>query len=193
MAVPVALGKTFFDTTALKNEHVRLAQELLRLNPRDAMDPAQDMIFSTTINGDPRRFVLYAKSYYDKAGDQPTYGLYFKDDTNTERSFPADIDFLDDGNGTNGSLTSVTMVDIDGNAVTVNDVDSLMVDANSGRIYRNNTAGEVLGVAKFEAVAGLQVAQINARLADVNNALDALTKVLTVLNSNLDAGISLIR
>lgn len=189
MAVAVALGKTFFDTTALKNEHKRLSQELLHANPRDAMDPSQDLTFSCTINGVLRKFVVYMKGYQDKATDAPSYRFFFKDDNNQEQFFPAGITALP------GPPANVQMVAIDGTVRNVVAGNSLVVDMGSGAIRFNNNAGDDnhLGQVKFSAATGLEVAQINTRIAELNNALDGLTKVLTVLQSNVDAGISLIR
>src|SRR5690606_21457168 len=88
------------------------------------------------------------------------------------------------------------------------------VDPITGEIYRNaywdeslrqildacglnpsqmGFQGQLLGTVKFDAVSGLALAAINTRIADISNAVEGVTKVLSVSSSNMDAVLSIIK
>lgn len=53
--------------------------------------------------------------------------------------------------------------------------------------------GQLIGSVKFDGVTGLGLAAINTRIAEISNAVEGVTKVLSVTSSNMDAVINLIR
>jgi len=65
---------------------------------------------------------------------------------------------------------------------------------NAGRVPSNAAfTGQLIGSVKFDGVTGLALAAINTRIADISNAVEGVTKVLSVCSSNYDSVISLIR
>lgn len=57
----------------------------------------------------------------------------------------------------------------------------------------NNFLGDLVGTIKFDGVTGLALAAINTRIAAVSNAIEGMTKVLSVTSGNYDAVIQLVR
>lgn len=53
--------------------------------------------------------------------------------------------------------------------------------------------GDYMGTVKFDGVTGLALAAINTRIADISNAVEGVTKVLSIVNGNMDQTLSLIK
>lgn len=54
-------------------------------------------------------------------------------------------------------------------------------------------APQLIGSVKFDGVTGLALAAVNTRIADISNAVEGVTKILSVCSGNMDAVIALIR
>lgn len=52
---------------------------------------------------------------------------------------------------------------------------------------------QLIGTIKFDGATGLALAAVNTRIADISNAVEGITKVLSVASSNIDNVINLIR
>lgn len=72
-------------------------------------------------------------------------------------------------------------------------VNRVIRDVNGNTPIDNNFQGDLVGTIKFDGVTGLALAAINTRIAAVSNAIEGMTKVLSVTSSNYDAVIQLIR
>jgi hypothetical protein len=75
------------------------------------------------------------------------------------------------------------------NGQTISQGHVLKLDELTGRIIWNNT--KIVGIMKLDAVAGLDMALINDRITQTTLVIEALNKVLTVANANLDKAIEL--
>ena len=62
-----------------------------------------------------------------------------------------------------------------------------------GTFQGGTGVGQLLGTVKFEGVTGISLASINERIANVSNAIEGLTKVLSVVSSNIDGVLNVIR
>ena len=75
---------------------------------------------------------------------------------------------------------------IDENGVTQNGIDT--ATGNPATFE-----ADLVGTIKFDGVTGLALAAINTRIAAVSNAIEGMTKVLSVTSSNYDSVIQLVR
>lgn len=92
--------------------------------------------------------------------------------------------------------------------------DSFAINPITGEIYRNafwdhlnrvikdssgtiagavGFSGDLLGTVKFDGITGLALAAINTRIADISNAVEGVTKVLSVAIGNIDAVLNVVR
>jgi len=70
------------------------------------------------------------------------------------------------------------------------------VNQNGTHITTGNPGvfqGDLVGTIKFDGITGLGLAAINTRIADISNAIEGVTKVLSVASGNMDAVIQLVR
>jgi len=56
-----------------------------------------------------------------------------------------------------------------------------------------NQSPQHVGTIKFDGVSGLALAAVNTRIADISNAVEGVTKILSVANGNLDSVLNLVR
>lgn len=73
--------------------------------------------------------------------------------------------------------------DIEGSAAFLTDDPGVLGDQTPQHI----------GTIKFDGVSGLALAAINTRIADISNAVEGVTKILSVANGNLEAVLNLVR
>lgn len=205
MAVPVVLGKSTFDFRPLRAEQARLSKQLVLPSPRDKDDTSQ--VYEVEDNqAAPFKYPTFIKVFFDKQGDLPRFELWMKDNFDQEYNLSQGFNLTGTpaNNAPNGA----------GNGIGINDdplVAGLLpqsrVPANyvvspiNGEIRQGGTlnadgsitGGNHVGQVKFDGVTGLALAAINTRIADVSNAVEGMTKVLSVVNGQYDNVFSLIR
>jgi len=215
MVVPVVLGKSTFDYNPLRSEQNRLAKTLVLPSPRDKDDTAQTMEIEDD-QATPFKYPTFIKVRYDQEGTLPIFELWMKD--NFDQEYKVSKESLTGANpGAIGTSTQGINDDplvAPANAFQSNVNNSYAVNPITGDIYRNawwdhttrtirdatglaetalGFAGELIGSVKFDGVTGLALAAVNTRIADVSNAVEGVTKVLSVCSGNMDAVINLIR
>lgn len=72
-------------------------------------------------------------------------------------------------------------------------VDRVVRDAGGNTPDVAAFAGDLLGTVKFDGATGLALAGVNTRIAGYSNAVEGITKVLSVVSGNIDAVLSVIR
>lgn len=221
MVVPVVLGKATFDYRPLRAEQARLSKTLVLPSPRDKDDTAQ--VFEIEDDQPtPFKYPTFIKVRYERDGDLPIFELWVKDNFDQEykvskerrfnRATNAYIDGIPALNTTQGINDDPLVAPP--NAFLSNVNNNFAVDPITGEIYRNaywdeslrqildagglnpsqgGFQGQLLGTVKFDAVSGLALAAINTRIADISNAVEGVTKVLSVSSSNMDAVLSIIK
>ena len=183
MAVPVVLGASTFDYTGLRKEQARLSKMLLLPSPRDIDDTSQVFEVADS-NSPPTKYSTFIKVAYDKEGSVPKFTLFMKDNIDTEFDLS----------------TAGPVVVAGGFSVNSNyQISPITGEVRQGGVLLANgtfdpaTPGTLKGTVKFDGVSGLSLATINERIADVSNAIEGLTKILSVVSSNIDAVINTIR
>lgn len=72
-------------------------------------------------------------------------------------------------------------------------VNRVIKDADGDLEGTTGFDGERVGTIKFDGVTGLGLAAINTRIADISNAVEGVTKVLSVVGQNFEAVLSVVR
>lgn len=176
-----------------------------------------------TVNGSPPnpkrvpfKYPSFIKVRYDKEGDLPIFELWMKDNFDQEHKISKERTLT----GPVPPNIGTSRITINDNPLTgladpdgeVND--SFAVNPITGDIYRNaywdattkeirdagnltpdqtGFAGDLLGTVKFDGVTGLALAAVNTRIADISNAVEGVTKVLSATISNIDAVLNVVR
>lgn len=215
MVVPVVLGKSTFDYNPLRAEQTRLAKTLVLPSPRDKDDTSQTLEIEDD-QAVPFKYPTFIKMRYDKEGSLPVFELWMKD--NFDQEYKVSKEDLTTGGTIGGTLGSVQGINDDplvGGTLFQSFVNNnYAVDPITGDIYRNaywdvvnktirdsgnrvpsdgGFTAQLIGSVKFDGITGLGLAAINTRIADISNAVEGVTKVLSVASSNYDSVISLIR
>ncbi len=213
MVVPVAFGTASFDYRPIRAEQARLSKALVLPSPRDKDDTAQVL----EIEDDqevPFKYPTFMKVRYDKEGSLPIFELWLKD--NFDQEYKVSKESL---TGANPGGIGTSVISINDDPLTaagpLSDVNnSFAVNPITGEIYRNaywdastnlirdvldrdpsNAAfsGVLVGATKYDGVTGLALAAINSRIADYSNAMEGMTKVLSVVVGNLQNALDVIR
>lgn len=207
----------------MRRDQSRLAKTLVLPSPRDKDDTAQVLEiednqvtpfkYPTFIKvrydkeGGLPLFELYVKDNFDQE-----YKI------SRERRFNKTTGLYIDGIPPAASFTGTQGINDDplvgGIAFQSQVNNNYAIDPITGEIYRNayydegaktirdatgqtpTTAGftgQRVGTLKFDGVTGLGLAAINTRIADISNAVEGVTKVLSVCSGNMDAVINLVR
>lgn len=170
----------------------------------------------------PFKYPTYVKVRFDKDGALPIFELWMKDNFDQEHKISKErrVDPQDPGTYIDGVPALTTRQQINQNPLiggsppdgevnnnfAINPItgevfrnaywdqrERTIVDANGNTPIDNNFAGDLVGTIKFDGVTGLALASINTRIAAVSNAIEGMTKVLSVTSSNYEAVIGLIR
>ncbi|MBF2053093.1 MAG: hypothetical protein IGS03_06460 [Candidatus Sericytochromatia bacterium] len=171
----------------------------------------------------PFKYPTFVKVRFDKQGALPIFELWMKDNFDQEFKISKErrVDPLDPTTYIEPPPAVNTTQDINVNPLVAGSPPDGRVNNNfainpiTGEVYRNaywdqgarvirdangdtpidiaNFDGDLVGTIKFDGVTGLALAAINTRIAAVSNAIEGMTKVLSVTNSNYDAVIGLIR
>ena len=188
MAVPVVIGRTSFDYAPLRAEQSRLAKTLVVPSPRDKDDTAQ--IFEVVDNqATPFKYPTFIKTFFDKPGGLPRFELWMKDNFDMEYNLSRGVGATQGINFLNGTSLSTVPAGYVVSPVTGEVNLGGTLNATSGLI----TGGTQVGTIKFDGVTGLALAAVNTRIADVSNAVEGVTKILSVVSGNLEATLNLIR
>lgn len=162
MAVAVSLGATGFDFTPLIREQQRLSKQLIEPKAAGRIDPTQPLVYrqgSISYNC----YIKVLEPNSNQPGAQPTYQLFYRDNNNVE-----------------SQLASI------GGANTLGDstlTGNVFFDLDSGEIRVGTAANySVAGTIQFQAASGLTLAAVNRRLADINAAIEAMSRVMQVAN-----------
>jgi hypothetical protein len=162
MAVAVSLGATGFDFTPLIREQQRLSKQLIEPKAAGRIDPTQPLVYrqgSISYNA----YIKVLEPNSNQPGAQPTYQLFYRDNNNVE-----------------SQLASI------GGANTLGDstlTGNVFFDLDSGEIRVGiPTNYSVAGTIQFQAASGLTLAAVNRRLADINAAIEAMSRVMQVAN-----------
>lgn len=220
MVVPVVLAGCSFDYTPMRRDQSRLAKTLVLPSPRDKDDTAQVLEVEDN-QVTPFKYPTFIKVRYDKEGGLPLFELYVKDNFDQEYKISKErridrtgayIDPVPVIAGTQGINDDPLVAPANAFQSQVNN--NYAVDPITGEIYRNAYydegaktirdaggltptqglfAGQRVGTLKFDGVTGLGLAAINTRIADISNAVEGVTKVLSVCSGNMDAVINLVR
>jgi len=200
MAVAVVLGGASPDFTGIYKEVNRLSGLLSIPSPREINDPGATlkMLDTSTGSNPPPEFETYIRPVikdpnnrpFGKKGPKIIYQLFYKNANNEEVML---------SNGETVPTTSPTPSQFKINGQTINQGDVLKLDELTGRIIWNdnppynptNQQNKIVGIMKLDAVAGLDMALINDRITQTTLVIEALNKVLTVANANLDKAIEL--
>lgn len=222
MVVPVVLAGCSFDYTPMRREQARLSKTLVLPSPRDKDDTAQTLEIEDD-QATPFKYPTFIKVRYDKEGGLPIFELYAKDNfdqeykISKERRYNNRTNTYIDGSLA-GTLNTTQGINDDplvaGFLPQSNLNNNYAVDPITGEIYRNayydeglkaildnsdrpitnpNFSGQRVGTIKFDGITGLGLAAVNTRIADISNAVEGVTKVLSVASSNMDAVINLVR
>lgn len=183
MAVPVVLGSSSFDYIALRAEQARLSKQLLIPSPREQDDTSK--VFEVEDNQTPpTKYPTYIKVTYDPSVPFPQFRLYMKDNLDVE------IDLSAVGPLTiNGAANNIASAQYAISPITGQIAQGTTVNATTGLLV----GGTLRGVVKFDGVTGLSLAALNERIADISNAIEGITKVLSVVSGNIDAALNVIR
>jgi hypothetical protein len=176
MAVAVSLGATGFDFTPLIREQQRLSKQLVEPKAAGRVDPTQPLIFRDATSGVSFNcYIKVLEPNSNQPGAQPTYQLFYRNNSNVETSL-ASIG----GTNTLGDSTNTGNV---------------MFDLDSGeiRVGPSATNYQVAGTIQFQAASGLTLAAVNRRLADINAAIEAMSRVMQVANGATEGVQQLLR
>lgn len=191
MSVPVVIGKSTFDYKPLRNEQSRLSKTMVVPSPRDKDDTAQ-ILEVVDSQPTPFKYPTFIKVFFDKPGQLPRFELWMKDNFDVEYNLsqgaasigindnPLVAGFSPQSNVAANYVISPVTGEIRAGG-TLNPVTGLV------------TGGSLVGTVKFDGVTGLALAAINTRIADVSNAVEGMTKVLSVVSGNLDTTLNLIK
>ncbi|PKL78470.1 MAG: hypothetical protein CVV27_03250 [Candidatus Melainabacteria bacterium HGW-Melainabacteria-1] len=220
MVVPVVLGQSTFDYAPMRAEQARLAKTLVIPSPRDKDDTSATMEIEDD-QATPFKYPTFIKVLYGKEGTLPTFQLWMKDNfdqefkVSKERRIDANGNYIDvvPGLATTQGINDDPLVapannfqSFVNNNFAINPVTGdifrnaywdeglrQVIDANGNAESNPLFIGQRLGTIKFDGITGLGLAAINSRIADISNAVEAVTKVLSVTSGNMDAVINLIR
>lgn len=193
MVVPVVIAGSTFDYKPLRAEQARLAKTLVSPSPRDKDDTSQ--VYEVEDDQvPPFKYPTFIKVFYDKEGDMPRFELWLKDNFDQEHN-------LSNNNATVGINDDPLVA---GNAPQSDVPGNYVISPVSGEIWQDATlnadgtvtttgASILVGTVKFDGVTGLALAAINTRIADVSNAVEGVTKILSVVSGNLEKSLNLIR
>ncbi|MGV3525185.1 MAG: hypothetical protein ACO1RX_13220 [Candidatus Sericytochromatia bacterium] len=221
MVVPVVLGATVFNYEPLRQEQSRLAKTLVLPSPRDKDDTAVTLEIEDD-QPTPFKYPTFIKVRYQRDGDLPLFELWTKDNFDQEYKVSKErrfdnltqtyIDAAAPALGTTQPINDDPLVAAVNPISDVNN--NYAVNPITGEIFRNaywdegarlirdaggldpsnvNFAGDYIGTVKFDGVTGLALAAINTRVADISNAVEGITKVLSIVSGNLDQTLSLIK
>ncbi|MBC7545778.1 MAG: hypothetical protein H7338_23855 [Candidatus Sericytochromatia bacterium] len=166
MAVAVSLGSTGFDFTPLIREQQRLSKQLLEPRPGSRVDPTQPLVMrlgTQSFNA----YIKVLEPNSTQVGAQPTYQLFYRDNNNVENQ----ISSVSAGN-TLGDATNTGTVSFD--------LDSGEIRVGTSPLP--SAPYQVSGTIQFQAASGLTLAAVNRRLADINSAIEAMSRVMQVAN-----------
>ncbi|GIW22256.1 MAG: hypothetical protein KatS3mg068_1263 [Candidatus Sericytochromatia bacterium] len=200
MAVAVVLGGASPDFTGIYKEVNRLSGLLSIPSPREINDPGANLKVLDTSSGinPPPEFETYIRPVitdpnnrpFGKRGPKFKFQLFYKN-ANNEEVMLSDGDIV--------PSTAPTPANFKINGQTISQGNVLKLDEMTGRIIfstdasfnPNSTSNRVVGIMKLDAVTGLDMALINDRITQTTLVIEALNKVLTVANSNLDKAVEL--
>jgi hypothetical protein len=200
MAVAVVLGGASPDFTGIYKEVNRLSGLLSIPSPREINDPGATLKVLDTSSGitPPPEFEAYIRPIisdpnnrpFGKKGPKIIYQLFYKNANNDEV-------MISDGEIVPSTSPTPTSFKINGQTIVQGDV--LKLDEMTGRIIWNDNppfnatsaTNKIVGIMKLDAVAGLDMALINDRITQTTMVIEALNKVLTVANANLDKAMEL--
>lgn len=200
MAVAVVLGGASPDFTGVYKEVGRLSGLLSIPSPREVNDPGATLKVLDTSGGvnPPPEFEAYIRPIisdpnnrtFGKKGPKIIYQMFYKNANNEEV-------MISNGDTVPATTPTPTSFTINGQQIAQGDV--LKLDEMTGRIIWNDTppfnatsaTNKIVGIMKLDAVAGLDMALINDRITQTTMVIEALNKVLTVANANLDKSIEL--
>jgi hypothetical protein len=177
MAVAVSLGATGFDFTPLIREQQRLSKQLVEPKAAGRTDPTQPLVYNPTGLPNATTYNCYIKVLEpnsNQPGAQPTYQLFYRDNNNAETQL--------------ASLPAGAKL---GDSTTTGNV---FFDLDSGEIRIGAPANySVGGTIQFQAASGLTLAAVNRRLADINSAIEAMSRVMQVANGATEGVQQLLR
>lgn len=191
MAVPVVIGKSTFDYKPLRNEQARLSKTMVVPSPRDKDDTSQ-ILEVVDDQATPFKYPTFIKVFFDKPGQLPRFELWMKDNFDVEYNLSQGLASI--GINDNPLVAGVTYQS--------NVAANYVISPVTGEIRRGGTlnattglvtGGTLVGTVKFDGVTGLALAAINTRIADISNAVEGMTKVLSVVSGNLDTTLNLIK
>lgn len=208
MTIAVSIGGVGFDhSEALASEQRRIAQYLTFASPRDIDDLSQVMSYSWSSgagqnpSGDKgptlnlnvtTQFPTFVQVSFGPLG-QPVYNMFLRDDN-------GDLHSLSDGTGSrnrlvvtpgnNATLPTSAQLGAAAKVGTSSGADTVI---QAGDVIIPNATPIVVGRVKFEAESGLALASINLRIAEINNVIESLAKVLSVQGDLFNAASGLVR
>lgn len=170
----------------------------------------------------PFKYPTFVKVRFDKSGALPIFELWMKDNFDQEFKVSKErrVDPLDPATYIDvvPALNTTQLINenpLIGTSPPDGEVNNnFAVNPITGEVYRNaywdqgarvirdsagntpidnNFLGDLVGTIKFDGVTGLALAAINTRIAAVSNAIEGMTKVLSVTSGNYDAVIQLVR
>ncbi|PIQ26059.1 hypothetical protein COW36_02360 [bacterium (Candidatus Blackallbacteria) CG17_big_fil_post_rev_8_21_14_2_50_48_46] len=191
MAVPVVIGKSTFDYAPLRQEQSRLSKTMVIPSPRDKDDTAQTLEVVDN-QATPFKYPTFIKTFFDKPGQLPRFELWMKDNFDQEYNLAqgaASIGINDDPLVAGFTAQSNVAANYVISPVTGEIRLGGTLNATTGLV----TGGTLVGTVKFDGVTGLALAAINTRIADVSNAVEGMTKILSVVSGNLDTTLNLIK
>lgn len=208
MTIAVSIDGVSYDASDLiAADQRRISTFLSFASPRDINDLSQIYKYSVpagafSITGDkdangtaqsfnlfsPEQFNTLIQTSYNAAG-QPVYDMYFRDDNGVNH-------YLGGGTGANNVVIASPGNDATsgllGQTGTLPDGTTLAIQA--GDIVQDpGTAKKIVGRIKFEGESGLALAQINNRMADMNNVIEVLAKVLSTQSDMFNSASGIVR
>ncbi len=205
MAIPVVLGASSFDYAPLRNEQNRLSKTLVVPSPRDKDDTSQVLEIEDN-QATPFKYPTFIKTFYDKEGSLPRFELWMKDNFDQEYNLsqgliydPANPTTTGIGINDNPLIMGFNPFSRTNAAYVISPVTGEVRRSEVGNVATLDpdtglvSGGVLIGTVKFDGVTGLALAAINTRIADVSNAVEGLTKVLSVVSGNLDTVLQIIR
>jgi len=172
MAVAVSLGSTGFDFTPLIREQQRLSKQLIEPKPGSRVDPTQPMVFR--VGGQSfNTYIKVLEPNSTQQGSQPTYQLFYRDNNNVENQI--------------ASVAAGALGDATSGGPVYFQLDAGEIRVGTATVY------QVAGTIQFQAASGLTLAAVNRRLADINSAIEAMSRVMQVANGATEGVQQLLR
>lgn len=201
MAVAVVLGGASPDFTGIYKEVGRLSGLLSIPSPREINDPGATLRILDTSDPavkPPPEFEAYIRPIINDPNNMPfgkrspkiSYQLFYKNANNQEVR-------VSDGEKVPGTPPTPTSFTINGHSIAQGNI--LKLDEMTGKIIfstdltfnPNSGNNRIVGIMKLDAITGLDMALINDRITQTTMVIEALNKVLSVANANLDKSIEL--